>query len=366
MQVVPIRRYFYFILTVAIISLVCVVIFSLHKDDFLEVFKVIASGILMLLASGIAGCLLGFIFGFPSYKKEEDTGSPLERNTSFKQISEWLTKIIVGVSLVELTELVSFFKNLVHKLALYLEIYPYGNVIIAAIIILFLSLGFITGYIITVTDIINIVATSEQKLKDIHDIIVNAGAVETFDIVRLQRFEDKAKLSKGDKRLVLEYVKEQGDQIEDVDFLKKLAKILFKIKAYSQAALLYEKIHLKELGDDLSDKEEALIPKFNAAFIYSKYLGDHRKGNSILLKVLKEDPDNATACYNLACNYNRMLRQIRESKEGRDIPMFEELSVKYLLRAFDLDTSLYTEAINDGELDGIDIDTIFMKATVNE
>jgi len=62
-------------------------------------------------ASGFAGGLLGFLFGIPramaAYAKENSgaQGQRLIANTNLEDISDWLTKIIVGATLVQLGSL---------------------------------------------------------------------------------------------------------------------------------------------------------------------------------------------------------------------------------------------------------------------
>lgn len=67
-------------------------------------------GVLVAGAAFIVGVLIGFLFGFPSLS--DKSGAPanppaksLLYDTNLEQISEWLTKVILGASLVELSRL---------------------------------------------------------------------------------------------------------------------------------------------------------------------------------------------------------------------------------------------------------------------
>ena len=73
---------------------------------------------MVLAASFLAGSLLGFLFGIPralsgdaevSFGREHDR---LITNTNLEQISDWLTKIIVGATLVQLGNLTRKFNEL--------------------------------------------------------------------------------------------------------------------------------------------------------------------------------------------------------------------------------------------------------------
>ncbi len=62
---------------------------------------------LLVAATAMAsGALLGFLFGIPrSLQADRDAtredSAPLSQNTNLEQISDWLTKILVGVGLVQ-------------------------------------------------------------------------------------------------------------------------------------------------------------------------------------------------------------------------------------------------------------------------
>ncbi len=71
-------------------------------------------------AAFACGALLGFLFGVPRVQHGAND-APVEyrvsANTNLEQISDWLTKIIVGVGLVELRQIPSHFESLVRFLA---------------------------------------------------------------------------------------------------------------------------------------------------------------------------------------------------------------------------------------------------------
>lgn len=124
----------------------------------------VAQAAIMLAISGAAimvGGLVGFLFGIPRRLQNDDNGKksateggetePNERvlyegNTNLEQISDWLTKIIVGVTLVKLSDIVT-------------ELSKYGAGVATAtgrpadaafaigLMIFFFIGGFLTGYL---------------------------------------------------------------------------------------------------------------------------------------------------------------------------------------------------------------------------
>lgn len=58
-------------------------------------------------ASLMSGFFLGFLFGVPKYKESKSTASNYHINNNLTEISDWLTKIIVGIGLSQLTNIPS-------------------------------------------------------------------------------------------------------------------------------------------------------------------------------------------------------------------------------------------------------------------
>jgi hypothetical protein len=123
------------------------------SQDSLSIFSVA-----MLVACGawIAGGLLGFIFGIPralATDRPETSVAGLHllyrSNSNLEQISDWLTKIIVGVSLVEFRTLISETSKLVDFLAPALGGAPYGRSFALGVLITFAISGFVVLYIFT-------------------------------------------------------------------------------------------------------------------------------------------------------------------------------------------------------------------------
>jgi hypothetical protein len=123
------------------------------SQDSLTVFSV---SLLVACAAWISGGLLGFIFGVPRVLATDRPESSLAEahaiyrsNSNLEQISDWLTKIIVGVSLVELRSLINATSDLVDFLAPALGGPPYGKSFALGVVLTFAISGFIVCYIFT-------------------------------------------------------------------------------------------------------------------------------------------------------------------------------------------------------------------------
>jgi ABC-type amino acid transport system permease subunit len=80
-------------------------------------WSVLALCLATAAAALIVGALVGFLFGFPrTSEKSEQTGL-LETNTNLDQISDWLTKILVGLGLVQIGKIAHGINALASALA---------------------------------------------------------------------------------------------------------------------------------------------------------------------------------------------------------------------------------------------------------
>lgn len=109
-------------------------------------------GILALVgaASWLSGGVLGFLFGVPrlraAVQQNPTAGSSFAPNTNLEQISDWLTKIIVGATLVQLRPLADDFNAL--ALAVGAQVGAAGGAAVSgAVMITYFAGGFLWGYL---------------------------------------------------------------------------------------------------------------------------------------------------------------------------------------------------------------------------
>jgi len=128
-----------------------------------KVVSIFSHGTLIAVAFGSIGSLIGFLFGIPrtlqseapvapaktqeagqSERKENSYGQAV--NTNLEQISDWLTKILVGVGLTQLGQA----PQRLMKLAAYFQAGLNGNAPVTLVIVLNSSVfGFFAGYLLT-------------------------------------------------------------------------------------------------------------------------------------------------------------------------------------------------------------------------
>jgi hypothetical protein len=113
------------------------------------------TGLMTAGAAFLIGSVIGFLFGIPRTLQDNpdnqaDKGkldrraNDYQPNTNLEQISDWLTKILVGVGLTQINQIRENFSNIVHFVKSDL-----GNnsTFAATIIIYFLLCGFMLGYL---------------------------------------------------------------------------------------------------------------------------------------------------------------------------------------------------------------------------
>jgi hypothetical protein len=112
------------------------------------------AAVMMAAASTLAGGLLGFLFGIPrALSSDAESGSNeatsrLIPNTNLEQVSDWLTKIIVGATLVQLGSLPHRFAELATSVSGIFGSPSTQNKVMAGAIILYSALfGFFGAYI---------------------------------------------------------------------------------------------------------------------------------------------------------------------------------------------------------------------------
>jgi hypothetical protein len=119
--------------------------------------KVLAIGLLTAVSAAAVGALLGFLFGIPRTAAQHSPDNaaqadaarkPMyEPNTNLEQISDWLTKILVGVGLVQIGQIGGAIDDLADGLAPGLG--AYGHAVAVTLMISFAITGFLGAYLFT-------------------------------------------------------------------------------------------------------------------------------------------------------------------------------------------------------------------------
>lgn len=142
-------------------------------------------GLMMIwsIAYIVIGAILGFIFSVPkiiSGNQPSQNVDPaiinivakrtIEQNNNLTQVSDWLTKVLIGAGLVELKEIPAFVLHVaevmgqgIRKMPAKLPAHDAATILSVAVILFFTCWGFISGYIVMKLVLTNKFADSENK-----------------------------------------------------------------------------------------------------------------------------------------------------------------------------------------------------------
>lgn len=146
----------------AIVGIVAALGFA--RQDGSTFYEVGSTALVIAAAATAAGAFFGFLFGIPralqseaptappagAAGEEEDGQKPrYAANTNLEQISDWLTKILVGVGLTQIGSIPGAVAKYANATAPALGGRAGSAVFSVSLLIYFLIVGFLTGYILT-------------------------------------------------------------------------------------------------------------------------------------------------------------------------------------------------------------------------
>ncbi|MGD0794708.1 MAG: hypothetical protein ABR958_03830 [Dehalococcoidales bacterium] len=137
------------------LALLLFIFYAAQASSAGQFFTVVGVSITIAGAALLAGGLLGFLFGIPKTLQsgnettDSSKGTTYRANTNLEQISDWLTKILVGVSLTQLTSIPKALKTYGEFVTPGLGNFNNSKVFGIGILVLFLAIGFLTGFLLT-------------------------------------------------------------------------------------------------------------------------------------------------------------------------------------------------------------------------
>lgn len=203
----------------------CVV--SVSLSDFGSDF----SGILLLVSAAtlLIGGIFGFLFGIPKLNKAYDPREDYERstkyhpNTNLEDVSDWLTKIIVGVALTQLTRIPGYLQGISDGILEHVDCSQmncnFAQSVLVAAIIYFLIAGFIIGYFYTRLYLPNLFSIMEEAQVKDAEIAIWRTRVKKLETEGSSPSETDSKARPNlsslsdEERRVLEMIKQHGNQL---------------------------------------------------------------------------------------------------------------------------------------------------------
>lgn len=233
-----------------VIGIFLVVIFSSRVELWTEgqsnLFKLInylsALGIGMLVAgaSFSSGGIVGFLFAIPKMLQNPNSVTGNEsgnhamviHNDNLVQISDWVTKIIVGVSLTQMHNIPDFILNAGDELKVCFGNDLTGRNGAISIILYFMVSGFMAVYLWTRLHFVKLLAQTEEELLDQYD--KQKEELEAFTSTLAEEFNLYAKLEDDPEKGKWGGKPEQNSRkvtakIQTTSFDKNLYKVSFEV-----------------------------------------------------------------------------------------------------------------------------------------
>jgi hypothetical protein len=290
----------------AIAGCVAILLYSLRFWSSGQVLRIFGVGLLVAGAALLSGFLLGFIFAIPRVgdQKEKTASAPSEDspapfNANLVEISDWLTKIIVGVGLVELKSIPGKLGELSYYLAPGLQPAPCagavcteslisGQAVGLAILIFYFALGFLFGYVWTMIyfqgDLRRLLEKARQQKRELLQLQQAAYRFMPPKVPVILRAEASISANKLDEAMATIDEALRNDPQNGFALMTK-ARIL-KREAYEPGRSEADKERLLSQAIACSDQAIALLPDkgepiYNKA-CYQALLDSNRLRNEVL------------------------------------------------------------------------------------
>lgn len=156
------------LLTLWVVLALGMVLLALYASSQSQPLAVLGAGGAVAVASAMTGAVIGFLFGLPRAGKagtgeagQQGGGAPnggtnqadIRPNTNLEDISDWLTKILVGVGLVQLGSMADGLQRLVNYVSGSLGSGPGAGPVGGALIVVYATAGFLLSFLFARTEL---------------------------------------------------------------------------------------------------------------------------------------------------------------------------------------------------------------------
>lgn len=188
------RRHFLVIITgatgVQLFGYLTLFLFAVTTSGGNNWGEILAITVMIGASAFLVGFVLGFIFGVPrvseepaelihailtnpeSLKTSRHIPFKYRVNTNLEQVSDWLTKILVGIGLTQFNTFRQALGEISAQVAMAIPGLQYAEPIIAGSVVFFSLIGFLEGYLLARVVLPGVFTRSEE---DVHNLKANLG-----------------------------------------------------------------------------------------------------------------------------------------------------------------------------------------------
>ena len=281
-----------------------------------DALSVIALAVAIGLASFSVGALFGFLFAIPRVLASDDEPQPgaataagatrgwrHQPNSNLEQISDWLTKILLGAGLTQIGTLDEQLALLAAYLGPALGGKPASGPFAAVLVIGTSTAGFITGYLFTRTRLAQAFKSADDQLDLVESQLRQLDPGRSPDPDDWTATREVAPAAGEEDRKRAEALLEQVRSLErdnvqlDGPSYRRLARILRRAGRHQDAVNAY--IRASELEPD--DPR----PLNSAGVLQARDLKNLDAAQALYERALKVEPGYSYPLYNLACLWAR-------------------------------------------------------------
>jgi len=185
-------------------------------------------GLLLIisLAALLGGAVLGFLFGIPRLNRDYDPRDEGDRrtkytpNTNLEDVSDWLTKIIIGVTLTQLANIPGYFRGIADSIltdtTCAVVNCAFAKPSIISLLIYFIIAGFLTGYVYTRLYLPNLFAIMEEnRIKEAESLLWKKGMKNATQSGEEQETATRLSALTEEENALLRKIKSHNNRLTD-------------------------------------------------------------------------------------------------------------------------------------------------------
>jgi tetratricopeptide (TPR) repeat protein len=375
-------------LAIVVLRFVIASAYSIHQGHPWVVQGHVFTSLMWATGWFAAAFVFGFLFGVPKVLQTKtdanstnaaktndsngkDTPYQLRVNTNLEDISDWLTKILVGATLTQLVKIPALIKSAATYMSIGL-VEPTYQAFAASIIVYFSSLGFLSGYVLTRMFFSRAFGRSDQPFSPADIQVLHSATIALGSQVstprEVQQVADRSRsigitdlLSGPEANNIATAANIVGDTKKALEAAKFA---VFKSPADPRSHLNYavalynvsptDPAIMEELEKARSLVRPDLDPR-TTEDIYSSivFLALYLPPPAGFTKAIEygesfvqhAEPRDASIWINLACAYGQQYKWIKEkgsAAEKANLPSLREKALQAVKKAIDLDPGVKT------------------------
>lgn len=286
-----------------------IIFYAFQASSIQNFFLAISVALLIAASALMSGASVGFLFGIPrtlqqeTYKDNQRDNSNkdfspeliYQVNTNLEQISDWLTKILVGIGLTQIPEIINAFSGYLDYVDQYGFVgFSNTKVFAGALLIYFLVCGFFTGYLWT-----RLYLAGAFRQADLDAVGAKLKQVEN----KVSELEKQAAIDSKALAIVQNQLNPDSDTDEHPINQEKLNNAITPASSIVKAQIFYLATSVRRENwkkHETKAKMERTIPIFRA-LIESDIKGEYHSNHGQLGYALKDQriPNWKEACEEL-------------------------------------------------------------------